>query len=696
MTTYAYDACIDGIYYNFIDKAKIATVTNNGDEWSGSYSGDVVIPSKVAYNGVEYTVTSIGEYTFRRCNSAISVTIPNTVTTIETYAFRACHGLSSIIIPNSVTSIGSGAFENCGKLASVTIPNSVTTICEYAFRDCPSLTSITIPSSVTSIEGYAFYNCTNLASVIIPNSVTNIGSFAFYLCQSLANISIPNSVQTIDNNAFAYCSALDNVTIPSSVTTIGKEVFYKCTSLTSMTIPNSVTSMGTSVFSGCSALTSVALPNTMKRIEMSTFRDCSSLTSVSIPNSVTSIKSSAFQGCSSLTSIVIPNTVTSIEAWTFWDCSSLASVVIPNTVTALSGSAFQNCTSLTSVTIPNSVATIGSEAFRGCSNLSSVSIGSGVKTISNNAFADCKELADVHCYSSVVPKTTADAFNGSMVQYATLYIPEGWDVRGTVWESFGTIIQENAPVIPTDWNLTDGEEYLNIYEYENRNITYTRDFTNTNWQALYVPFSIPVSMLEEKGLKIAELNDTHQKDYDGDGIADETTIEFFTLTSGETQPNYPYMIKAEEAGEVVIELEDATLYAASSTSIDCSTVKQVFTFTGTYTGVSGEDMFNNNFYALAGGSIARPENNTVSLKPQRWYMSIASRDGSPVQYFAPSVRISVDGFEEEGMQTMINEVVGASEEDAIYTLDGKRISGNAQEALKPGLYVQGGKKFMVK
>lgn len=252
-----------------------------------------------------------------------------------------------------------------------------------------------------------------------------------------------------------------------------------------------------------------------------------------------------------------------------------------------------------------------------------------------------------------------------------------------------------TPTDPEDIDFVDGEEYTNTIEKPCSTLTYTRNFTNTNWQALYVPFSIPVSVLEVKGLKIAELNDTHQKDNDGDGIADETTVEFFTLTSGETQPNYPYMIKADEAGEVVIELEDVTLYAAVTTSIDCSTVKQVFTFTGTYTGVSGEDMFGNNFYALAGGSIARPENNTVSLKPQRWYMSIANRDGSPVQYFAPSVRISVDGFEEEGMQTMISEVLGASAEDAIYTLDGKRIGVNTA-ALKPGLYVQGGKKFIVK
>jgi len=50
----AYDACINGIYYNIVKKAKQATVTYGDvevDYWgqptTPSYSGDVVIPSTV-------------------------------------------------------------------------------------------------------------------------------------------------------------------------------------------------------------------------------------------------------------------------------------------------------------------------------------------------------------------------------------------------------------------------------------------------------------------------------------------------------------------------------------------------------------------------------------------------------------------------------------------------------------------------
>ena len=60
------------------------------DSYSNEYSGNVVIPESVTYNGATYPVTSIGDG-----------------------AFVHCTGLTSVTMPNSVTSIGSGAFNDC-------------------------------------------------------------------------------------------------------------------------------------------------------------------------------------------------------------------------------------------------------------------------------------------------------------------------------------------------------------------------------------------------------------------------------------------------------------------------------------------------------------------------------------------------------------------------------------------------------
>ena len=222
---------IKGICYHILTKGKKAEVVKLN---SGNYSGNIIIPSTVMYDGVVCDVTSIVESAFSRCP-----------------------GLTSVTIPNSVTTIGRQAFAYSTKLTSVKIPNTVTTIGDGAFGECTSLTSITISNNVTEIKELTFYNCRRLTSVIIPNSITNIGHMAFYNCNSMKSITIPNSVTTIAESAFENCSGLKSITIPNSVTWIGYRAFSGCKGLTSVTIPNSVTRIVDFAFSSCSDLTDV-------------------------------------------------------------------------------------------------------------------------------------------------------------------------------------------------------------------------------------------------------------------------------------------------------------------------------------------------------------------------------------------------------------------------------------------------------
>ena len=83
-TAFAYDAEIDGIYYDFFDNEAIVVYG------SPMYSGEVTIPSSVTYDGTTYSVTSIGDFAFDYCSSLTSVTIPNSVTSIGDGAFQYC------------------------------------------------------------------------------------------------------------------------------------------------------------------------------------------------------------------------------------------------------------------------------------------------------------------------------------------------------------------------------------------------------------------------------------------------------------------------------------------------------------------------------------------------------------------------------------------------------------------------------
>lgn len=276
VTASAYDAKIDGIYYNFSETEATVTYFKRNSSYSNynktAYFGNIVIPEYVSYNGKMYSVTSIGEYAFSACTDLTSVIIPNSVTTIGSGAFSACSGLTSIIIPNSVTSIGDYAFSGSSGLTNVTIGNSVTKIGFKAFSECRELTAV---------------NITDLFAWCKIEFNGTQGSNPLYYAQHL----------------YLNDEEVKDLVIPDGITYIEHSAFQNCKDITSVTFPHGVTSIGLSAFQECSSLTSVSFPITLKSIGYLAFGSCTGLTSVTIPSSATNIKY-AFASCSNLTTII--------------------------------------------------------------------------------------------------------------------------------------------------------------------------------------------------------------------------------------------------------------------------------------------------------------------------------------------------------------------------------------------------------
>ena len=119
LSSMAYNAEIDGIYYNLNNSAKTAEVTYKTYSYNSYLGNSITIPESVTYNDNTYIVTSIGFAAFKDCIGLTSVNIPNSVTEICNQAFSGCSGLTSVTIPNSVTEIGNWAFRNCTNLQSI-------------------------------------------------------------------------------------------------------------------------------------------------------------------------------------------------------------------------------------------------------------------------------------------------------------------------------------------------------------------------------------------------------------------------------------------------------------------------------------------------------------------------------------------------------------------------------------------------
>lgn len=105
----AYDAEINGVFYEFDTNTREATVTFGDTKCTGS----VTIPETVTYNDLTYSVTSIGTNAFTYCSELTSVTIPNSVDSINISAFKWCSSLRHVYCyAESVPKTKSNVFEH--------------------------------------------------------------------------------------------------------------------------------------------------------------------------------------------------------------------------------------------------------------------------------------------------------------------------------------------------------------------------------------------------------------------------------------------------------------------------------------------------------------------------------------------------------------------------------------------------------
>lgn len=306
------------IYYYWInDSTELAvgfrTVSSGGGGYYiyREYTGNVVIPESVTYNGVTYSVTSIGAEAFAYCKGLVSVTIPNSVTSIGEHVFTYCSGLSAIIVEKENVKYDSR--DNCNAIIETNsnnliagckntiIPPSVTGIAANAFQGCDSLNSVNIPAGIISIERSAFDGCISLSTIIVAPENPKYDSRDG--CNAI--------IETDSDVLLVGCK---NTIIPKSVTTIGQSAFYGCMGLKSIEIPDNVLSIGNSAFENCEGLFSVSIGNGVDNIENGTFRNCKELKSLTIGSNVKHIHSRAFRGVYNLNNIIslnpVPPTIT--------------------------------------------------------------------------------------------------------------------------------------------------------------------------------------------------------------------------------------------------------------------------------------------------------------------------------------------------------------------------------------------------
>lgn len=428
--------------------------------------GDIIIPSRVEFNDVLYSVTSIRENAFCGGEIVVGATWYNGYYIGGSVSQVKLSGITSITFPRSVTSIGYSAFYYCTGLASIDIPNnSVTSIESDVFYGCSSLTSVILPNSVTSIGMYAFRSCTNLASVTFGNSVATIEYEAFLYCRHIAEIvslrEVPPSVgsSTISDvpktipvyvpigSASAYQSAtgwneftnyIEVVASFSAICSSGQTVYYAVTDMTNHYVeviyPGSSSS---APWEGYDQPTgNLVLPETVeyqgitytvKGIHSNTFYGCSGLTQVTISENIEYVGAKAFWNCPNLETVNF-NAVDCDMMYTYYNnaynsvfssdasgsAPAITRVTIGSSVQRIPDYAFKNAENIYQrLTVPASVTEIGNYAFYNCNSMVQMVIqGNGLQTIGNYAFYGCTALQTALNLPNSVVSTGRYSFYG--------------------------------------------------------------------------------------------------------------------------------------------------------------------------------------------------------------------------------------------------------------------------------------------
>ena len=358
MLASAYDALIDGIYYNFSgNEATVTYLERFSSKNANAYSGAVVIPRTVSYNDKTYTVTKIGDFAFYRCSGMNSLSIPNNVTSIGQYAFCYCSSMNNFNISNYVNSIGHHAFADTPWYDNQ--PNGMVYAGKVAYQykgNMPSGTSVEIKEGTIGIAGQAFYECNNLVKVIIPNGVSAIGDEAFAYCNNLTEvysyISFPFDAS---NDMFTDISSKATLYIPKNTKTkyqaAGWTTYFKKVEEMEQGIDEVFTAQTKEGI----MMTFKILDRDKKTCQVGNGEEASvsmgTTGQITIPDEVydfkvTAIGEEGFYNRTQLTSIILPDGIERIGTLAFYHCTSLQVLDIPNSVTYISNDAFIECTNL--------------------------------------------------------------------------------------------------------------------------------------------------------------------------------------------------------------------------------------------------------------------------------------------------------------------------------------------------------------
>ena len=224
------------------------------------------------------------------------------------------------------------------------------------------------------------------------------------------------------------------------------------------------------------------------------------------------------------------------------------------------------------------------------------------------------------------------------------------------------------------------------------NTTLTKNYTNTGWNAFFVPFDFTLTDEMLNDFEFATLYAIALENGNG-----SPAISYKKMKAGDKiVAFFPCLIKAKATGEQTLAVGEVD-YKSNVTSKDCSSTTELYTF---------HPVMENTYIAAKHGYYLNSKQNSfvynthpeAYIQPLRYYMTIQDRGDmsyiEPANGGASKAKICVIGENEPtGITDLVDEAASAS--GKIYNLQGV-VVGNTTEGLPKGVYIKNGRKIIVK
>lgn len=225
--------------YSFVDRERTRTIKID----NVTFTGDTVeVPSVITHDGVEYTVSEIGNNFLNKNTNVKTVIFPDSVTYIGKDVLSGCSSLVRIVLSDDLTHVGDHFALSCGSLDYVEYNGTKITpdnMGDYVLQGCSSRSKLINEKGAVCfgnwlIEYAPHFDIKDKFRDVTEIRIADLGNNGVKIDYIMNNAVRNNKylttidlegIQLIRSNNFTDCANLTTVKNPESITEVGTDIF---------------------------------------------------------------------------------------------------------------------------------------------------------------------------------------------------------------------------------------------------------------------------------------------------------------------------------------------------------------------------------------------------------------------------------------------------------------------------------------